>query len=195
MPTVYSDRPWIYYREKQTYAKPQFWPCAFVYLYLLSNVVLFLGSCVVLFGFLNLSARYFLNPFGFFLPFTAVAGFVVSLLGGMPKEEKLYYSIAIQVWTWAGVSLLMSLWVGALTTIHIFLNGSKSSMQPLEAFSDVGTTYFFAVSSALVASCITFYLTLGVIYAYCENLFFPSEITFTPATSLKDGEVIKVKES
>lgn len=188
MTGAYLPHHWLYFKKQKRYAKAALWPALFVYLHLGANWVLFAGSCAILFGFVNLSARLFLNLFGLLVPATAVTGFVVSLASETPKDEKLYPSVAIQVWTWVGVALLSCIWVGLMTAIHVALNGSKNSLQPLEMFSDVGTTYFFAVSSALVVSVSNVYLALGVVYAYCNDLFYPSEIT------LVHSEVVRIKD-
>lgn len=192
---VDPGRKWIYFHESPTYAKSRWWPNFFVYVYLVSILALTVGSFFTLIGAVNLSVRVFLNVLGILVPSTCVFGFVASLK--WVRGERLYPATAIQVWTWVVSAASSCFWIGTASLIHVILHGSRNTFQPLSSFPDTGTTYLFAFIAAFGTGCCNFYLALGVIYGYCNNLYYPSEITLStpPVFSEDEPSVLKIKDA
>jgi hypothetical protein len=192
---VDSGRNYIYFHESPTYAKSRQWPNFFVYVYLASILALIIGSFFTLIGAVNLTVRVFLNIMGILVPSTTLFGFVATLK--WVRGERLYPATAIQVWIWVVSAASSCVWIGMASLIHVILHGNRNTFQPLASFPDTGTTYLFAYIAAFGTSCCNFYLALGVIYGYCNNLYFPSEITLStpPVSSEDEAAVLKIKDA
>lgn len=192
-PQAYVERDFLFFHKVPTYAKSKHWPNVFVHIYLATMIVATFGSFATLIGAVPFSVRVFLNLFGVVIPSVSVFGFVVAL--SVSEGTRLYPTTAVQVWTWVFSASFSTLWVGSACLVHIYYHGNRNTFQPLADFTDTGTTYFFCYMAAFSTGVCNLFLTLGVVYGYCQNLYFPSKITFsTPSEWKNGGSILKVKE-
>lgn len=162
-------------KQNEPFASPRPWPTFFVYLYLIIQLVHLSWGCVVIIGFEKIYGRVLLAVVGILLPNAALYAFFVTLIS--EDNERRYPSMNVEIATFLGSGVICGLWNTVTISCHIWAHGNLHSLQPMEHYSDAGTSYFFLVFGVLTGSLIMLWNSAGMVYAYSEDIYKPCLIT------------------
>lgn len=162
-------------KQNDEFAGSRFWPSFFVYVYLLCLILQLGWATLVIIGFDKLHGRFLLVSLCVLFPSLSLYGFVVTLF--WVDNERRYPTMNVEIMTYIGSGLVCGAWNLAIISIHIFTHGDAYGLQPMESYSDSGTTYFFVVFAILTTSLIMLWNSAGMISGYNDNMYKPAKIT------------------
>ena len=162
-------------RQNEDFARPRSWPSLFVYLYMIFMGLQFIWSLGVIVGVDGIHNRAVLVLFGGLFPNVVLLGFIATLLDVGP--ERRYPTVNVEISVFFATGVLCGAITLALISIHILNHGSAHNLQPMEQYSDSGTSYFFVVFWILTSSMIGIWNSLGMVSGYAEDSYRPSKIT------------------
>jgi hypothetical protein len=132
-------------------------------------------ATLVVIGFDKLHGRWLLVLLCVWVPFMILYGFVMTLYS--VENERRYPTMNVDIATFIGAGVLCGFWNLAMISIHIFKHGDAYELQPMEKYSDSGTTYFFVIFAALTTSLFMLWNSANMVSGYAENMYKPSLVT------------------